>query len=318
MRSDFLKQAQSLGFSQEQLLQYADAINVDFVTAVKNIPTEITLDLASTDPVISAIATFVSKANSELDKIKVVDINGKTIEVNANANAPKPPTAVTPPPINTTPVSSSGGGGGGLGVTVKNGPKYTAQEKVVKAAEKKVADAVSSLNTLKNKITSLQKQAAKLTRGSYEWSVIQYQLKGLQTEYGYRGQAITPLNNTLQSERKKLAAIPKTLAYGGLVQGPGSNRSDSIPAMLSNNEFVIQANAVRHYGADFMGALNNMKIPMSGGSSAGASGVVYLSPEDRALLRAAIDRPVNLYTENSRIAASANAGNVELARRGAR
>jgi hypothetical protein len=44
--------------------------------------------------------------------------------------------------------------------------------------------------------------------------------------------------------------------------------------------------------------------------------MVYLSPEDRALLRAAVDRPIALYTENSKIAQSANAGNVLLAQRG--
>jgi hypothetical protein len=76
-------------------------------------------------------------------------------------------------------------------------------------------------------------------------------------------------------------------------------------------------NAVRHYGADFMSALNNLQIPVSrGGNGGGMGGVVYLSPDDRALLRAAIDRPIALYTDNARIAQSANAGNVELARRG--
>jgi hypothetical protein len=44
--------------------------------------------------------------------------------------------------------------------------------------------------------------------------------------------------------------------------------------------------------------------------------MVYLSPEDRALLRAAVDRPIALYTENAKIAQSANAGNVLLAQRG--
>ena len=108
---------------------------------------------------------------------------------------------------------------------------------------------------------------------------------------------------------------------GGYISGPGSATSDSIPAMLSNGEYVIQAGAVSAYGLDFMNALNQQRVgfnPMQGsaGVSGGGSSVVYLSPEDRALLRAAVDRPIALYTENTRIAKSANAGNVLLAQRG--
>lgn len=45
-------------------------------------------------------------------------------------------------------------------------------------------------------------------------------------------------------------------ATGGHVRGPGTSTSDSIPAWLSNNEFVVQAQAVRKYGVGFMQALN--------------------------------------------------------------
>lgn len=114
------------------------------------------------------------------------------------------------------------------------------------------------------------------------------------------------------------------LAYadGGYVSGPGGSRSDSIPARLSNGEFVMNAASVKTYGLDFMNSLNQMKygrMPVSAGSAASSNGgsqVVYLSPDDRALLRAAIDRPVNLFTETGKIASSANAGNVLLAQRG--
>jgi hypothetical protein len=101
------------------------------------------------------------------------------------------------------------------------------------------------------------------------------------------------------------------------VRGPGSGTSDSINAKLSNGEYVLRANAVKYYGTDFMNSLNQMQVQM-GGSSGGTGGVVYLSPEDRALLRSAIDRPISLYTENTTIASTANAGNVLLAQRGSR
>ena len=111
-------------------------------------------------------------------------------------------------------------------------------------------------------------------------------------------------------------------ATGGLVTGPGSATSDSIAAQLSNGEYVIKASAVSHYGVDFMNALNNMSLQNAGmggaRTSAAGSQTVYLSPEDRQLLRAAIDRPIALYTDNATIAQAANDGNKLLAQRGIR
>ena len=48
----------------------------------------------------------------------------------------------------------------------------------------------------------------------------------------------------------------KKSARGGLVLGPGTATSDSIPAMLSNGEYVIRAAAVSKYGRDLMDAIN--------------------------------------------------------------
>ena len=111
-------------------------------------------------------------------------------------------------------------------------------------------------------------------------------------------------------------------ASGGLVTGPGTATSDSIAARLSNGEYVVKASAVKYYGVDFMNALNNMSLQNSGlGStniSVAGSQTVYLSPEDRQLLRQAIDRPIALYTDNATIAKSANDGNAILAQRGIR
>ena len=111
-------------------------------------------------------------------------------------------------------------------------------------------------------------------------------------------------------------------ASGGLVTGPGTGTSDSIAARLSNGEYVVKASAVKHYGVDFFNALNQMQAAPASmrpvNVSGGGSQTVYLSPEDRQLLRQAIDRPVALYTDNATIAQSANAGNQILAQRGIR
>jgi TP901 family phage tail tape measure protein len=138
---------------------------------------------------------------------------------------------------------------------------------------------------------------------------------------GTKGQVVTgPKGATWKWNVKQNKWIKK--AQGGYITGPGSTTSDSIPTMLSNGEYVIKAASVSAYGLDFMNALNQQRVgfaPAQSSFAAGSNGssqMVYLSPEDRALLRAAVDRPIALYTENSKIAQSANAGNVLLAQRG--
>ncbi|MDO4698291.1 MAG: tape measure protein [Pasteurellaceae bacterium] len=45
-------------------------------------------------------------------------------------------------------------------------------------------------------------------------------------------------------------------ATGGYIRGPGTSTSDSIPARLSDGEFVVNAAMVRRYGVSFMHAIN--------------------------------------------------------------
>ena len=46
----------------------------------------------------------------------------------------------------------------------------------------------------------------------------------------------------------------------GMIHGPGTSTSDSIPTMLSDGEFVHRASAVSHYGQDVMWALNARQV----------------------------------------------------------
>lgn len=57
---------------------------------------------------------------------------------------------------------------------------------------------------------------------------------------------------------------------GGKVRGPGTATSDSVPAMLSDGEFVIRAAAVREYGAGMFAALNALQSPFQRLTTAGA------------------------------------------------
>lgn len=50
-------------------------------------------------------------------------------------------------------------------------------------------------------------------------------------------------------------------ATGGAIYGAGTATSDSIPAMLSNGEYVIKAAAVKRLGVPFLDALNQGKTP---------------------------------------------------------
>jgi len=127
-------------------------------------------------------------------------------------------------------------------------------------------------------------------------------------------------NGSLSKIKNAITIDVKTTGKGSGILAQSLSASDST---LADGSFVIKAASVGKYGLDFMNSLNQQRVgyvpaasQMLGTGSGADSQVVYLSPEDRALLRSALDRPVNLYTENVKIAQSANAGNVILAQRG--
>lgn len=70
--------------------------------------------------------------------------------------------------------------------------------------------------------------------------------------------AVTDINNvgTLFGWKKR--------ANGGLLNGPGTATSDSIPVLASNGEYVIKAAAVAKYGARFFDDLNAMRLASGG------------------------------------------------------
>lgn len=53
-----------------------------------------------------------------------------------------------------------------------------------------------------------------------------------------------------------IVATPLHPASGGFISGPGSGTSDSIPAMLSNGEYVVRASSVQRLGVPFLHSLN--------------------------------------------------------------
>lgn len=62
-------------------------------------------------------------------------------------------------------------------------------------------------------------------------------------------------------------------ATGGAIYGAGTKTSDSIPARLSNGEFVMQASAVDKFGTGFMNSINKGKMPHDGAGFSTGGGV---------------------------------------------
>jgi TP901 family phage tail tape measure protein len=117
----------------------------------------------------------------------------------------------------------------------------------------------------------------KLTRGQY----FSYDGQIYYVQTGYDAKINSPLG------------IAKKVATGGYISGSGTATSDSIPAMLSNGEYVIRAAAVQSVGTSFLDGINRMsaggiatkysvprmnmggRIDMSNGGRASTSNALY-------------------------------------------
>ena len=63
---------------------------------------------------------------------------------------------------------------------------------------------------------------------------------------------------------KRVKDLKRNYSLGGPVFGAGTATSDSIPAMLSNGEYVINAASVQAYGKEIFDSFNNRKFAMGG------------------------------------------------------
>lgn len=115
---------------------------------------------------------------------------------------------------------------------------------------------------------------------------------------GVRSKTITVNAIVKQSLAHGLDLNAVHSASGGHIKGPGTATSDSIPAWLSNGEYVIKAAAVARYGVAMFDRLNAMHFADGGyvarAAAAPSTGTVVavLSDQDRSLLRAVAQRPV--------------------------
>ena len=120
----------------------------------------------------------------------------------------------------------------------------------------------------------------KTLKGTWEtglWNSTREMVKDYAKEMGYtKNQYFTLVNedgsstmfkvNDNKGNIIKVKEIPKpaTKHHGGQISGPGTGTSDSIPAMLSNGEYVVKAAAVEQYGVPFFDAANAQKLHKGG------------------------------------------------------
>lgn len=98
------------------------------------------------------------------------------------------------------------------------------------------------------------------------------------------------------------------LATGGYVSGPGTSTSDSIPAMLSNGEYVLNASSVEAIGVDNLNRINaagRNADAFVGGSTIGGSVTLNVSAMDASgfgdfLNRGGLDRIKQALFEDNR------------------
>jgi hypothetical protein len=83
-------------------------------------------------------------------------------------------------------------------------------------------------------------------------------------DYGFKSGQFFEYNGRTYKVKSAKDIVAQNYADGGPIYGAGSATSDSIPAMLSNGEFVVRASAVEKYGVGTMEAINSMKYASGG------------------------------------------------------
>jgi hypothetical protein len=295
LRKEFRQQALEAGYSREEIAPYVKMFG-EFKTIVDKTPRNVDVEFkANVSAANQALKEFIAKINNSSGTVTIRTNNIVTTTTTPAPATSSPSTAIpqgTPSNPYTTGVMP--------GMSVPSGTKtFTAP----------MGSFVQMPKGLYMHGASLSGNNVLLRYGPEKNNI--------------NGKAVKISGNVVRLQTSLLGNINELTKFagGGYVSGRGTGTSDSIPAMLSNGEFVIKSSAVGTYGIDFLNALNQQKVGSFTSNSSSVnnmsgSTVAHLSPEDRALLRAVIDRPVNLYTDNAKIASSANAGNVVLAQRG--
>jgi TP901 family phage tail tape measure protein len=151
--------------------------------------------------------------------------------------------------------------------TIEFGSLQTARD-AVEAADRALEKAKGSLtvNGLTKTAWDVQKASidvATTRAGLYkkEADKALASVKGITSEWNsLNGRVITTYYESLPVSEKGKPKKEKK-ADGGYISGPGTATSDSIPALLSNGEYVIKAASVSKFGKNFLDAINAGNLP---------------------------------------------------------
>lgn len=236
----------------------------------------------------SALAEQITNtAQNEVANAHLTDIDVSTMETASNTAAGGGGGAEIEVPMTSTPSSGSsmlpsnyasgmpttgtltnGNGGlfGGLGSSISN-----MADPILKPMEDLVGDLSDFLNSPifargLNMVNSLMGSAgaqlggsifaiSSFLNGDKKEQLLSLIYMELQLIFQYVIQMATALEQL--SSSLATASTSKEYATGGYISGAGTGTSDSIPAMLSNGEYVIKASSVKRYGTNFLNAVNN-------------------------------------------------------------
>jgi TP901 family phage tail tape measure protein len=191
---------------------------------------------------------------------------------------------------NTNNSSSNSGGGGGSATTELE--RLQAQLQLIAKDEDKInkkyderLKALDEIQKLNEQISAQQKDqldlADALTKGDMAAAARATQQMRQNDAQREVDRQKTALENARQSELSSVKYKGKTRSWlenrinyletidlrntangtkkagGGLIKGPGTGTSDSIPAMLSTGEYVVRADAVKQLGTGMLDRINN-------------------------------------------------------------
>jgi hypothetical protein len=168
-------------------------------------------------------------------------------------------------------------------------------------AQKNANDETQRQIDLQEKLADLAKKSilAKISGDYLEAASLQQQAQNVQVEFNQETELrkkdaeIARLRSRAEAigdgaplTRAEAAKIPKKVkaASGGMIRGAGTGTSDSIPAYLSNGEYVIKADSVRKYGVGTFDALNTQKFKDGGLASRPKYGT-RSNPEEKGIGR---------------------------------
>jgi hypothetical protein len=180
-------------------------------------------------------------------------------------------------------------------LTAKNGLTREEIEKRIKALKKEIseiergelAQAQSRIDAAQRKLDVELEGVKVLGRTSAQWEKIKAETdkaqagavlynKELNTSIGLIKEMVTAFANvpgtvgfkaSKKDDKKggkkddKKGGKGTKKADGGYISGPGTGTSDSIPAMLSDGEYVIKASSVGKFGKRFLDSINDGVLP---------------------------------------------------------